>query len=129
MIERLEAGAVVAAATESFFGLLADATNAVAISALARLKPRPDKGVPILLPNREAWRGLVVAIPPLAERLADRFWPGRLSIGLVARPEIDARLVLDGTIAVRLPGPSPAAELCARFGRPLTATSANLPGE
>ncbi len=128
-LDSLRAGRVVAAATESFFGLLADASSETAISALSLLKPRADKGVPILLPNREAWATLVVAIPLLAARLADRFWPGPLSIALPARPEIDSRLVLDGTIAVRLGGPSPAAELARELGRPLTATSANLPGD
>ena len=39
-----------------------------------------------------------------------------------------ARVALDGSLAVRLPGASPAAELARRFGRPLSATSANLPG-
>jgi L-threonylcarbamoyladenylate synthase len=37
--------------------------------------------------------------------------------------------LLDGRVAVRVPGASPAAELVRAFGRPLTATSANLPGE
>jgi len=129
-LAQLAAGKVVAAATESFFGLLADITNPSAVEALFALKPRgADKGVPTLLPSREAWAALVAGpIPDLAQAFAAAFWPGPLSIALPAAPSVSARVALDGTLAVRLPGPSFAAELAQRFGRPLSATSANLPG-
>ena len=127
---QLAAGGVVAVATESFFGLLADIGNPGAVEALFALKPRgADKGVPIILPERAAWPALVAsAIPPLADAFADAFWPGALSIALPASTSVAARVVLDGSLAVRVPGDSPAAELARRFGRPLSATSANLPG-
>jgi L-threonylcarbamoyladenylate synthase len=125
----LDDGGVVAAATETFFGLLADVSRIDAVDRLFELKPRgADKGVPILLPGRTAWRGLVEELPPLAERLAESFWPGPLSIALAAASDADRRLTLDGTVAVRLPGASPAQELARLAGQPLTATSANLPG-
>jgi L-threonylcarbamoyladenylate synthase len=129
-LAQLEAGRVVAAATESFFGLLADITNPHAVEALFALKPRgADKGVPTLLPSREAWPALVAGnIPELALAFARALWPGPLSIALPAAPTVAARIALDGTLAVRLPGACPAAELAVRFGRPLSATSANLPG-
>jgi L-threonylcarbamoyladenylate synthase len=134
MIERalaqLGSGKVVAIATESFFGLLADVESEAAVSCLLSLKPRgADKGVPLLLPDVSSWTRLVEAIPPTAERLAGAFWPGALSIGLPARLEVDARVALQGNVAVRIPGASPALELVRAFARPLTATSANLPGE
>lgn len=130
-IHQLAAGRVVAIATESFFGLLAEIDNPLAVEALFALKPRgADKGVPILLPDREAWSALVDKgdIPRLAQRFATAFWPGGLSIALPASAGVSPRIALDGSLAVRLPGASPAAELCRRFGRPLSATSANLPG-
>jgi L-threonylcarbamoyladenylate synthase len=46
-----------------------------------------------------------------------------------ARASVPAALVRDGKIGVRVPGPSPALELCRAFGGPLTATSANRSGE
>jgi L-threonylcarbamoyladenylate synthase len=129
-LAQLRAGRVVAIATESFFGLLADTSSAAALDCLFSLKPRgADKGVPILLPHSGAWLELVRAVPPVAERLAQKFWPGPLSIALDARAEVDARLALGGSIAVRVPGQSPALDLVSAFGRPLTATSANLPGD
>ncbi len=129
-LAQLHGGRVVAAATETFFGLLADATRGDAIERLYEVKPRtPDKGMPVLLPSRAAWGALVQEIPPLAARLADAFWPGPLTIALPAAAGVDPRLVLDGSIAVRLPAASPAAELARELGRPLSATSANQTGE
>src|SRR6186713_213947 len=130
LLEALGRGGVVAIATESFFGLLADAARADAIERLASLKPRgADKGMPLVLPDRDAWTALVESVPDAARALADAFWPGGLSIALRAAASLDTRLVLEGRIAVRLPGASPAAELVRAYGRALTATSANLPGE
>jgi L-threonylcarbamoyladenylate synthase len=128
-LSALSRGGVVAAATETFFGLLADPRLPGALDKLFALKGRAAlKGVALLLPGKEAWRALVAEIPPLAERLADRFWPGPLSIALEARPELDRRLTVDGTVAVRWPGPSDAARITEAFGAPLTATSANVTG-
>ncbi|HWP08098.1 MAG TPA: L-threonylcarbamoyladenylate synthase [Polyangiaceae bacterium] len=130
LVSALERGLVVAIATESSFGLFADATRSEALDALLRVKPRgAEKGIPVVLPNAEAWSSLVPAVPAPARALADAFWPGAFSIALEARPDVDARLTLDGRVAVRVAGPSPAAELALRFGKPLTATSANPPGE
>jgi len=108
---------------------LADATRTDAVDVLVRLKPRgAEKGIPLLLPSREAWEKWVVALPEVARRLGAAFWPGPLTVALPARSGLDPRTLLDGRVAVRLPGPSAAAELAARFERPLTATSANFPG-
>jgi L-threonylcarbamoyladenylate synthase len=129
-VEVLRQGGVVAAATESFFGLLVDATRSDGVDRLLACKPRgAAQGVPLIVPNREAWAGLVTAIPALAVRLADACWPGPLTIVLPAASSLDARLALRGRIGVRLAGPCAAAALARRLGRPVTATSANLPGE
>lgn len=130
LLEQLSSGKVVAAATESYFGFLADIGNQAAVDALFALKPRgADKGVPVILPDRAAWAALVAGeIPTLARSFAAELWPGGLSIALPAAPAVPDRVALNGSLAVRLPGPSAAAELVRRFGRPLSATSANLPG-
>jgi L-threonylcarbamoyladenylate synthase len=128
-IRELATGGVVAAATETFFGLLADAESPEAITRVIELKRRdPHQGISLLLPDPAAWSRCVASIPEAARRLADRFWPGPLTIALPARAELDPRLVVRGTVAVRLPGPSEAAEIARGFGRPLTATSANVTG-
>jgi L-threonylcarbamoyladenylate synthase len=125
----LAAGGIVAVATETFFGLLADVYRPLALARVFSLKGRDaNKGVAVLLPAREAWASLVTEVPPLAARLADAFWPGPLTIALPAKDGIDARLQSQGTIAARWPGQSDASRLTAAFGAPLTATSANLAG-
>jgi L-threonylcarbamoyladenylate synthase len=125
----LAEGGVVAAATETLFGLLADTTSRAALDRLFELKPRSDKGTPVILPDRAAWAGLVRGVPEAAARLADAFWPGPLTLVLDAHPDVDPRLLLNGALGVRWPSPSPAATLAARLGRPLSATSANLTGQ
>ena len=119
-----------AAATETFFGLLADPRCPQALECLFEMKKRDNaKASALLVPHRAAWAELVVQIPRAAALLAARFWPGPLSIALAARPNLDSRLTHDGTVAVRQPGPSVASEIAAAWGAPLTATSANVSGE
>jgi L-threonylcarbamoyladenylate synthase len=125
----LRAGGVVAVATETWFGLLADARRPSAIDRVLALKERKaEKGIALLLPNADAWGALVVEIPAPARTLAERFWPGPLTITLPARPGIDPRLIVDGALGARWGAPSDAARLVEAFGAPLTATSANLAG-
>lgn len=129
-VAALKEGKVVAAATETFFGLLADVENPRALDAVFRLKGRgAEKASALLLPSLEAWAALVLEIPPEAARLAEAFWPGPLTIVLPARPGLDPRLVMDGRVGVRLPSASPAADIVHAYGKPLTATSANRTGE
>lgn len=120
-------GRVVAAATETFFGLLADPSNPDALARLFAIKPRAE-GVALILPHRAAWKALVTSIPPIAERLADAFWPGPLTIALPAATSVDTRVTVAGTVAVRVASASAAAELAMAVDRPLTATSANVHG-
>jgi L-threonylcarbamoyladenylate synthase len=132
-VDHLRAGGVVAIATETFFGLCADARRASAIETVFSLKGRESaKACAVMLPATPSpydhWTTLVRDVPPLARRLADRFWPGPLTIALPAREDVHPLLRYRGTIAVRVPGASPAADLLKAFGGPLTATSANLSG-
>jgi len=126
----LARGGVVAAATETFFGLLADVRRPEAVETLFELKGRAEqKGVALLVPGQRAWESLVTDVPSVARRLADHFWPGPLTIALAARADLDPRITMNGTVAVRRPGPSDAARITDAWGGPLTATSANRAGE
>jgi L-threonylcarbamoyladenylate synthase len=72
---------------------------------------------------------LCAEIPPRAAELMRRHWPGALTIALPARAGLPAALVSDGCVAVRQ-SPHPLARaLVARFGGPVTTTSANRSGE
>lgn len=121
---------MVACPTETWLGLLADARNEEAIEKVALLKARPaDMPIALLLPSAEAASEVAFPSSPEVEALMDAHWPGPLTLLLRAKPGLCRRLVRDGKVGVRVPGPSPAAELTRAFGHALTATSANLSGE
>lgn len=130
LVGLLRAGGIVACPTETFMGLLADARNAAAVHDVCRLKGRAaDQGIGVLIPDVAHLDDVVVDVPARARELAERHWPGPLSLVLRARPELPEALTRNGTISVRVPGPSLALELVRVFGAPLTATSANRSGE
>lgn len=129
-VAHLRAGGVVACATETQIGLLADAMNARAVAAVCALKGRPE-GAPIalLLPGIDALPQVAEPLVPRAAALAKAHWPGPLTLVVAARPELSPALVQDGRVGVRVPGPSPALTLVQAFGGPLTATSCNRSGQ
>jgi L-threonylcarbamoyladenylate synthase len=130
LVEVLERGEVVACPTETFLGLLADASSERAIERVAELKGRPaDMPIALLLPDALALAQVASSPSGEAQALMEAHWPGPLTILLAAKPGLSPRLTRNGKVGVRVPGPSPAADLVRAFGRPLTATSANRTGE
>lgn len=128
-IEHLRNGGVVAVASETYFTLCADARRPSAVDAVFALKEREEtRAAAVLIPSIELWTPFVREIPPLAMRLAQRFWPGPLTIALPAAEDLHPGLKWRGRVAVRVPGPSPALDLVRAFGGALTATSANPTG-
>ncbi len=130
LLEVLERGGVVACPTETFVGLLADATNPEAVERVAELKGRPAEApIAVLLPAVSAVDQVATPLPEVADELARTHWPGPLTIVATAKGGLSPWLVHEGKVGMRVPGPSPARELVVAFGRPLTATSANVTGE
>lgn len=131
LVQVLCRGGVVACPTETWLGLLADVRDERAIERVAELKRRPAHlPMALLLPDIQALAEVAAEPPSAASRsLMDQHWPGPLTILVTAAPTLSPRLTQDGKIGVRVPGPSPAAELVRAFGHPLTATSANRTGE
>src|SRR5688572_8682807 len=126
----LRGGGVVACPTETLVGLLADAASLAAVEKVVAVKKRGAADpIAVLAPDLAAALRLVRDLPDAARELATTHWPGPLTLVAHAQPGVPAPLVRDGKIGVRVPGPSPALELCRAFGGPLTATSANLSGE
>ncbi len=64
----------------------------------------------------------------MAERLADRFWPGPLTLVVEAIPGLPPEIAGSGTVGVRVPGNEAARRLSRLAGGPITSTSANLSG-
>jgi L-threonylcarbamoyladenylate synthase len=130
LVRVLEEGGVVACPTETWLGLLADARNEKAVERVAELKGRPsDMPIALLLPDAGAVASVAEAPCAAARALISSHWPGPLTILLTAKPGLNPRLCRDGKVGVRVPGPSPAADLVRAFGHPVTATSANRTGE
>lgn len=128
-VEALRRGEIVAYPTETFYALGVDALDELALARLRLLKGRKEKAISVLVDGPEMLGGLVSKVSPRAAALMRGHWPGALTLALPARRGIPAPLVAEGCIAVRQ-SPHPTAQaLVSRFGRPLTATSANRAGE
>ncbi|MDH5670721.1 MAG: L-threonylcarbamoyladenylate synthase [Myxococcales bacterium] len=128
-LEVLRAGGVVACPTETQMGLLADALDGAAVERVVRMKGRGPEPIGVIVAGLEQALALVEPPPERAVELARAHWPGPLTLVLRARPGLPAALLQDGKLGLRVPGPSPALALVRAFGRPLTATSANLSGQ
>lgn len=130
-IELLRDGGIVAVPTDTVYGIAADMALPDAIERLFAAKQRPpEKAVAVLLADA-AQAGELGVVTAAAQVLAERFWPGGLTLVLPVRPEARLPRVLAGgapTIGVRVPDhPTPRA-LAAVLG-PLPTTSANRSGE
>lgn len=127
----LRAGGLVVFPTETVYGLGGDATNASAVARIFEAKGRPrfNPLIAHVLGLAEAEQH--ARLHPVARRLAERFWPGPLT--LVAPRKADssvAELACAGltTIALRAPAHPMARDLLVAFGRPIVAPSANRSG-
>jgi len=122
-------GEVVVIPTDTVYGVAADAFNPEAVQRLLDAKGRGrDAPPPVLIPGQSTLDALADFVPDVVRRLVDEFWPGGLTVILVAQPS----LVWDlgetrGTVALRMPANSFALELLAETG-PLAVSSANKTG-
>jgi len=122
-------GAVVAIPTDTVYGLAVDPFDEVAVRRLFAVKGRPDdRAVPLIAADVEQIVHMVGSISEDVRRLADRFWPGPLTLLVAAPPALAAVTAGTGRVGVRVPNHQTARALCAACARPLTATSANLSG-
>lgn len=126
----LEDGQLVAFPTDTVYGLGAHALLPAAVARLFSVKQRPSGlAIPLLLADAESMDGVCVDIPPVAWDLAQRFWPGALSLILHRAPIVPDVVTAGGpTVAVRVPDHALIRTICRRLGAPLAATSANLHG-
>jgi L-threonylcarbamoyladenylate synthase len=127
---RVRQGGLGVVPTRGLYGLAANAFRESAVARLFALKGRPaDKPVLVLISDPSELDRLVVGVPETGRLLMDRFWPGRLTLVLPARPEVPAALTAGtGKIGVRLCGHPAARMLAAAAGGPVTGTSANRSG-
>lgn len=123
----LRRGGLVAFATETVYGLGADATDPAAVSGIFVAKGRPD-GNPLIVhaDDTDTARSCVANWPEEAQILAEACWPGPLTLVLPRSARIpDVVTAGRETVGVRIPDTNVARSLIARAGRPVAAPSAN----
>lgn len=124
----LRADGMVVFPTDTVYGLGALATSPSAIEQLYRAKERsPNKAIAVLLGDADQLPEVAGEILPTAKKLAERFWPGALTLVVEKRSGLPENLSPTATIGVRIPDHAFARALL-RWTGPLATTSANLSG-
>ena len=129
--ELLRAGRLVAVPTETVYGLAACADDEAAVAEIFRAKGRPDFNPLIVHVGSLEQARELADFGAEAERLAERFWPGPLTLVLPVRsnsPIVPAVTAGLDTVALRMPDHPAMRGLLERLGVPLAAPSANRSG-
>src|SRR5690606_28153731 len=116
-VEILRGGGLVAFPTETVYGLGADATNASAVEKIYQVKGRPAAN-PIIVHIADVERAQRYAAdwPEAAQKLAEQFWPGPLTLVLPKSPQIvDQATAGLKTVGLRVPNHRLALELLQAF--------------
>ena len=127
----LKGGGLVAYPSDTVYGLGAAASDERAVARVFAAKGRPsEKALPLLLADVEDMTPLCAEVPPAAKLLAERFWPGPLTLVLRRSPGFRSAAVGSGdSVALRVPDYSFLRELIRALGEPITGTSANRSGQ
>lgn len=127
-VEILKSGGVVVLPTETVYGLACDALNPEAVLRVFTIKARPSDNPLIVHVDRfERVAEIAQNVPPEAARLAERFWPGPLTMVLQKAPRVpDVTTGGLDTVAVRVPNHPLTLEVLKASGLALAAPSANV---
>jgi L-threonylcarbamoyladenylate synthase len=126
----LKKGGVVAFPTDTVYGLGASMAIDSAVEKVYRIKRRPrNMPLPLLLADLSQLEEVAISIPASARLLADRFWPGPLTLVLLKSAAISDIVSSDKTIAVRIPDHPIPTSLARGIGTAIIGTSANLSGQ
>ena len=130
VVSRLKQGDVVALPTDTFYGLAVDPVNLRAVEQIYQIKTRQKhKPLSLLIGSLAQAYELVRDADPRFDKLAERFWPGPLTMIVRAGTKLPLRSTAHtGNVALRVPDAPIARAVVEAFGLPVTATSANLQG-
>ena len=129
-LDVLRHGGVIAFPTDTVYGVGAHAFQPEAVRQLYVAKNRPaEKAIPLLIASAADLSLVAAEVPKIAWRLADRFWPGGLTLVVPRHPRVPDAVSSGPTVAVRVPDHSFPLALIAALDAPLAATSANLSGQ
>ena len=126
----LSSGMVIALPTDTFYGLAVDPVNLHAVDRIYEIKTRArHKPLSLLIGEVEQAYELAREIDTAFDRLAERFWPGPLTIIVKAGSKLPLRVTANtGNVALRVPEAAIPRAIVRKLGLPITATSANLRG-
>jgi L-threonylcarbamoyladenylate synthase len=129
--DTIKGGGVVVCPTSGLYGLAADPFRAEAVKRIFKIKGRPaHMPLLVLIDDREILPCLTTGIPTVAEKMAERFWPGGLTLIVPAHPALPPPLTGGGaTVGIRQPAHPVARALARAAGGAITGTSANLSGQ
>ena len=128
--DRIRNGSVVGLPTDTFYGLAVDPYNLRAVERIYEIKERGrHKPLSLLIENVERAEELANELPDDFYLLAEKFWPGPLTIIVRAAARLPLKVTANsGNIAVRLPDSVVAQAVIRSLKFPITATAANLAG-
>src|ERR1700729_2840770 len=130
VVDSLHGGQVVALPTDTFYGLAVDPVNLHAVDRIYEIKSRArHKPLSLLISEVAQAYELARQLDTAFDRLAEKFWPGPLTIVVKAGSRLPLRVTANtGNLALPVPeAPIPRAA-APRLGLPIPATSANLSG-
>ncbi len=128
--KRIDSGEVVALPTDTFYGLAVDPVNLAAVDRIYDIKSRArHKPLSLLIADVSQAYALARNCDTAFDRLAERFWPGPLTIIVKAGAKLPLRVTANtGNVALRVPEAAIARAVVEKLGLPITATSSNLRG-
>jgi len=128
--EIIRKGGLVAVPTETVYGLAGSGMNEDAVSEIYRVKGRPEvKPLSLMVHDASAMEQYCRDVPPAAYALANKFWPGPLTIVLKSKECVPEIVRAGGsTVGLRCPDHPQTLALLKACGLPLAAPSANLSG-
>jgi L-threonylcarbamoyladenylate synthase len=128
ILQVLKAGGLVAFPTDTVYGVGALAFDGKAVESIFVAKDRPiEKAIPVLLSEAEELDKVASDVPTMARRLADRFWPGPLTLVVPKKKTLPKPVSATNTVGVRVPD-NPTAHTLLRSAGPMAVTSANISG-
>jgi L-threonylcarbamoyladenylate synthase len=129
-VQALRDGELVAFPTETVYGLGANAQNPAAVRKIFAAKGRPaDHPVIVHLDSPRFLHRWVREVPEAANKLAERFWPGPLTMVMPRAANVhDVVTGGQDTVAIRVPSHPMAQQLLTAFGGGIAAPSANRYG-
>ncbi len=125
----LRTGGLVAFPTDTVYGVGALAFDGKAVESIYIAKDRPiEKAIPVLIGEIKDIEKIASEFPPVARRLASRFWPGPLTCVILKKPTLPEAVSATSTVGIRIPDHA-VARLLLRFAGPMAVTSANISGK